>query len=93
VAVSFIGGENRNTRRKPPTYRKSPEILLKVTLNTINLTEPEGLYGHFLKQTLHGQLKTDRHDITEILLKVALNIINLTEPEGLYGYFIKQILH
>jgi len=24
VAVSFIGGGNRNTRRKPPTCRKSP---------------------------------------------------------------------
>jgi len=23
VAVSFIGGGNRSTRRKPPTYRKS----------------------------------------------------------------------
>jgi len=23
VTVSFIGGENRNTRRKPPTCRKS----------------------------------------------------------------------
>ena len=24
VAVSFIGGENRNTRRQPPTCHKSP---------------------------------------------------------------------
>jgi hypothetical protein len=24
VAVSFIGGGNRSTRRKPPTCRKSP---------------------------------------------------------------------
>ena len=23
LAVSFIGGGNRNTQRKPPTYRKS----------------------------------------------------------------------
>jgi len=23
VAISFIGGGNRNSRRKPPTYRKS----------------------------------------------------------------------
>jgi hypothetical protein len=37
VAVSFIGGGNRSTRRKPPTCRKSPTSLYHIMLYLVHL--------------------------------------------------------
>jgi hypothetical protein len=41
MAVSFIGGGNRSTQRKPPKTDRHDitEILLKVALNTINYNQ------------------------------------------------------
>jgi hypothetical protein len=38
VAVSFIGGENRKIRRKPPTYRKSLTNFIIIMLYRVHLT-------------------------------------------------------
>jgi hypothetical protein len=64
MPVSFIGGGNRSTRRKPPTCRKS----LKSLSHTVVSSTPRDVRD---STSLINVMKADHHDITEILLKVA----------------------
>jgi hypothetical protein len=94
VAVSFIGGGNRSTWRKPPTTCcKSIKnlMLYRVHLHirgirTDNFSDDsQWLYTrkHTYRWISPGPRvsstnKTDQYDIVEILLKVALNTIKQT---------------
>jgi hypothetical protein len=72
VAVSFIGGENQSTRRKPLTCHKS-RTMKQFVIDLWQLCKFLQLFQVF------STSKTDRHDITEILLKVELSTIKQTK--------------
>jgi hypothetical protein len=64
VALSFIGGGNRSTRRKPPTC---PMTLTNYHIMLYRVHFP---MGEIRTHTFNGKYKTERHDIIEILLNV-----------------------
>jgi len=45
VAVSFVGGEHRSTRRKPPTCRKSLTNFHNVVLSTTRYNISGDMHG------------------------------------------------
>jgi len=50
ISVSFIGGGNLSTRRKPPTYRKALTLLHNVVSSTSRLS---GTRTHNVSGDMH----------------------------------------
>jgi hypothetical protein len=82
MAISFIGGTSRSTRREPPTMGK--QSVAAASDKVYRLLS----HGRWFSPGTPAcsTNKTDRHDIAEILLKMALSIINQIKSNQIIHY-------